>query len=81
MKEKRYYKDTKFGEMLAKRILQLRIEHNYSQEYVIDQTHLDIHRYETGTSIPVLMSILQICKFYNITLDEFFAPMNYPSKE
>ena len=21
------------------------------------------------------------CKFYNITLDEFFAPLNYPPKD
>lgn len=67
--------------MLAQRLRQLRCEHDYTQEYVIDRIHLDIHRYETGNSIPLLTSIAKICKFYNITLDEFFAPLNYPPKE
>lgn len=82
MKDKiRYYKDEDFGEMLSKRLLQLRNGHGYSQEYVIEKTHLDIYRYETGNSIPLLMSLLKLCRFYNITLDEFFAPLAYPPKK
>ena len=79
--KKHYHKDKEFAEMIARRIQQLRHEHNYSQEYVIDKIHLDIHRYETGRTIPLLMSISKICEFYNITLGEFFAPLNYPPKK
>ena len=74
-------KDPEFAELVAVRIRKLRNEHKYSQEYVIDKTGLDIHRFESAISMPTLYSLLIICKFYRITLDEFFAPMNYPSKE
>ena len=73
--------DDRFVKMLVERVRQLRNEHNYTQEYVIEHTHLDISRYEMGDSVPTLPSILKLCKFYNITLDEFFAPLNYPPKE
>ncbi|MCM1295914.1 MAG: helix-turn-helix domain-containing protein [Muribaculaceae bacterium] len=42
--------------------------------------HLSINSYETGAKIPTLMSILKICEFYNISLSDFFAPINYPPK-
>lgn len=69
-----------FGKLLVERMQQLRNEHGYTQEYVIEHTHLDISRYETGDSTPSLRSVLKLCKLYRITLDEFFAPMNYPPK-
>lgn len=60
---------------------QLRSDHGYSQEEVIEFTHLDISRYESGTSVPNTQSILKLCKLYNITIAEFFAPINYPAKK
>ena len=36
---------------------------------------------ELTSYIPNLTTISIICKFYNITLDEFFAPLHYPPKE
>ena len=80
-KNSRYYKDQQFVETLARRIKELRNEHGHTQEYLIVKIHLTINCYETGSKIPTLMSLLKICEFYNITLDEFFAPMNYPPKE
>lgn len=77
----RYHKNKEFAGMIARRIIQLRREHGCTQEDVIDKTHLDIHRYESGNSIPLLSSLSKICMFFKITLDEFFAPMNYPPKE
>jgi hypothetical protein len=38
------------------------------KEEVIEFTHLDISRYESGTSIPNTQSILKLCKLYNITI-------------
>lgn len=77
----RYYKNKQFVDKLAQRIKELREEHGHTQEYLIDGVHLAINSYETGSKIPTLMSILKICEFYNITLDEFFAPLNYPPKK
>lgn len=73
--------DEELAVMIIKRIKQLRHDNNYTQEYVIDQTSLDIGRFETGASIPTVMSLAILCNFYSITLDEFFAPLNYPPKK
>ena len=75
------YRDTTFQRLLIERMQQLRSDHGYSQEEVIEFTHLDISRYESGTSIPNTQSILKLCKLYNITIAEFFAPINYPAKK
>ena len=75
------YWDEAFQSSLIKRMKQLRREYGYSQEEVIEATHLDISRYETGESTPSMRSIVKLCKFYHITLAEFFAPINYPSAQ
>jgi transcriptional regulator with XRE-family HTH domain len=75
------YKDSTFQKLLVERMQQLRKEHGYSQEDVIEFTHLDVSRYETGDSTPTLSSILKLCTLYKLTLGEFFAPLNYPPKE
>ncbi len=80
-KKSRYYLDREFVDKIAQRIKELRNGHGHTQEYLIDRVHLSINSYETGSKIPTLMSILKICEFYKITLDEFFAPLNYPPKE
>ncbi len=74
-------KDEPFVKTLVERMQQLRNERGYSQEYVIENTHLDISRYETGDSIPTLRSVLKLCRLYDITISEFFAPLNYPTKD
>ncbi len=81
VKKTRYYVNPEFVEKIAQRIKELRREHNHSQEYLIEKVHLSINSYETGAKIPTLMSILKICEFYNISLSDFFAPINYPSKK
>lgn len=74
------YWDEAFQKSLIERMRQLRNEAGYSQEEVIESTHLDISRYETGDSTPSLRSIIKLCELYDITLAEFFAPLNYPPK-
>lgn len=75
------YKDQVFQRLLIERMQQLRAEYGYSQEDVIEYTHLDISRYESGTSMPSTLSILKLSKLYNISISDFFAPINYPSKK
>lgn len=75
------YKDIAFQKLLIARMQQLRLESGYSQEEVIEFTHLDISRYESGTSIPNTQSILKLCRLYKITIAEFFAPISYPPKD
>ncbi len=53
----------------------------FSQEYVIEHTGLDIFHFENGTKKPTTTSLSILCKFYHITLGEFFTPLEYPPKE
>lgn len=67
--------------MIIQRMKDLRNSHKHSQEYVVENTKLDIPHFENGSYVPSVVSLSIFCKFYNLTLDEFFAPMNYPPKE
>ena len=73
--------DEKLAQLIVGRMKELRSERGYSQEYVVERTKLNLSQYEAGINSPSLDSLAILCKFYNITLDEFFAPMNYPTKE
>lgn len=79
-KEGKYW-DESFQKSLIERMRQLREEHGYSQEEIIESTHLDVSRYETGSSTPTLRSIVKLCRLYGMTLAEFFAPLNYPTEK
>lgn len=70
-------------ELLGKviiRIKELRALYGHSQEELSAGTEVDVSNLETGSNFPNLTTISIICRFYDITLDEFFAPMNYPRK-
>ena len=72
-------------EVLQKIILRVkelrRLHDHQSQEELAEATGLGIAQLESGKNFPNLTTISIICKFYNITLDEFFAPLNYPPKD
>lgn len=72
-------------ELLQKIILRVkalrRLHDHQSQEELAEATGLGIAQLESGKNFPNLTTITIICKFYNITLDEFFAPLNYPPKD
>lgn len=65
---------------MIERIKELRKNHHHTQEYVIENTGVDVSHIENGRDTPSVISISRLCKFYGITLDEFFVPMNYPPK-
>ncbi len=73
--------DDELLRLVVERMKELRYERGYSQEYVIERTKLNLSQYEAKIHVPSLDSLSRLCKFYNITLDEFFAPMKYPVKE
>jgi len=59
---------------------EIREQHNHTQEFLIENTHLHITHYEGGIHLPSLRSIRTFCKFYNISLEEFFAGVTYPKE-
>ena len=60
---------------------ELRAIHGFSQEGLIEHTGLDVFHFENGSKNPTTISLSILCEFYNITLAEFFAPINYPAKK
>lgn len=70
-------------ELLGKvvlRVKELRAQYGHSQAELNAATDVDVANLETGANFPNLTTISIICEFYDITLDEFFAPLNYPPK-
>ena len=70
-------RDVALMELIAERLKELRSARGYS----LERTKLNLPQYEAKHYPPTLDSLVILCKFYNIALDEFFAPMNYPPKE
>lgn len=81
MKRKRQRRDEILLRKIILRVKELRGIYGHSQEKLIEGTGVNIPSLETGDNFPNITTISIICKFYNITLDEFFAPLNYPPKE
>ena len=73
--------DEKLSELLIARMKELRSIHGLSQEELMEHTGLDIFHFENGSKKPTTVSLSILCEFYNITLGDFFAPLNYPSKK
>lgn len=65
-------------ELIAKRLAEIREQHNHTKEFVIHNTGLGISGYENKVRFPSLESIAKFCHFYNISLEEFFAGITYP---
>ena len=81
MKRKRQRRDEMLLGKIVLRVKELRSLYNHTQEQLKEGTGLNIANLESGDNFPNITTISIICQFYNITLDEFFAPMNYPPKE
>ena len=72
MKRKKQRRDEILLQKIVLRIKELRSIHGHTQEKLKEAT---------GLNFPNLTSIAIICRYYNISLDEFFAPMEYPPKK
>lgn len=81
MKRKRQRRDEMLLSKIVLRVKELRSLYNHTQEQLKEGTGLNIANLEAGDNFPNITTISIICKFYNITLDEFFAPMKYPVKK
>lgn len=64
---------------LGENLLNIRVRLNYSQSYVSDMLHIDrslLSKYEHGTSIPSLSTLIQLANFYNISIDYLLSDNN-----
>ena len=74
MEQKKQRRDEELLQKIILRVKELRRLHDHqSQEELAEATGLGIEQLESGKNFPNLTTITIICKFYNITLDEFFA--------
>ena len=62
----------KEGKVLRKTLRELRKESGFTQGYVANVLNVDqttVSKWESGESLPRVETLLEIAKFYNITLD------------
>lgn len=81
MVRKKQRRDELLLQKIVLRIKELRSIHGHTQEKLKEDTGLNIPNLETGENFPNLTTLSIICSYYKLSLDEFFAPMNYPPKE
>lgn len=67
--------------IIALRMKEIREQHNHTQEFLIENTGLHLSHYEHGRKLPTVSSIAKFCKFYDLSLEEFFSGISYPQKK
>lgn len=65
-------RNIKLLKKVAVRIKELRKEHNVTQEVFLYDTSIDIGRIESVRRDISLTTIDRICKYFNISISEFF---------
>ncbi len=58
--------------ILAKRLIELREENNYTQKQVaneLDITYQSYQAYERGIAVPTLQNFIKLALFYDVSLD------------
>lgn len=78
MKQER---DNAILEYIARKCKELRAERDVSQEIVYEDTGLHIGKIETAKKNVTISTLTKLCRYYGITIEEFFAGTNYPPKE
>lgn len=64
---------------LGENLFNIRVDLDYSQSYVSDMLHIDrslLSKYEHGTSIPSLSTLIQLANFYNVSIDYLLSNQN-----
>lgn len=59
--------------LLPLKLIELRKQHNYTQEYVSSYIHISrggYSQYETGKRVPSSESLLKLAELYNISIDQ-----------
>lgn len=65
-------KETDFLIAVGKKLREIRESKSYSQEYVYENTKINLDRVEKARTNYTLSTLYILCNFYGITLDEFF---------
>ncbi len=65
-------KDIELLKKIAKRLKNLRVEKNLTQEMVYNDTEIHIARIESGQQNVSVSTLYALCKYYSVTLREFF---------
>ena len=60
---------------IAENIKRLRKQHNLSQEQLAEKLNVSrqsVSKWESGLAYPEMDKVLQICKMYNVNIDDLF---------
>ena len=64
---------------IANNLAMLRKKYNYKQSDIAEKLNYSdktISKWETGEVLPSVDNLIELCKLYNITLDQIVSPMN-----
>lgn len=61
---------------VAHRLKELRIQRNLPQEYVYENTGLNLSRIESGETNLSLVTLDVLCRFYQVELHELFTDIS-----
>lgn len=68
------------SQVIAENLVKLRQSQKWTQEYLSDKLHISrqaISKWETGSSIPNLETLLELSKLYKITINEIIEPSTH----
>lgn len=74
-------RDIAILEYIARKCKDLRAKKGGSQEAVYEDTGINIGKVETAKKNVTISTLTKLCRYYNLTLEEFFDGTNYPPKE
>lgn len=74
-------RNPEFLAAVGRRLRQLREQRGLSQEKVQFKTGIYLVYVETGRRNPTVTTLIDLCREYGVTLEEFFAGLENPAEE
>ena len=65
--------------IISKNLVMLRKRHNYKQTDIAEKLNYSdktVSKWETGEIVPSLENLIELCKLYNVTLDQMTKPID-----
>jgi len=79
--DKNIKKENELVQLIAKRIKQIRDTKNITQESFYNDTNIHIARIETGRTNITINTLYTICKYFGISLSDFFKDLEEVEKK
>lgn len=74
-------RDIAILEYIAHKCKELRAKKGISQEAVYEDTGINIGKVETAKKNLTISTLTKLCRYYKLTIEEFFHGTHYPPKD